>query len=267
MSEDRLAGWLATGAHASLNVERHPSPSIGRMTGGGHKGVIHITVSPWSAIDSMIGVLRVKSAEPQTVIGGRSGFTFPVLAQLLDLRDSGKALRHPSGTSETNRANAQQMEICARPGNLRLTRTEREADYTPLFDLPDVELPDEVLNAAAKAENGSESHAKAAIEMIHLCMEEDDELLRAYQSGVGAWTDDTYKALGNAWHLIDQQWNVPAKLARSFNNTTRFSGPGWIKAEGFLGHMHCPFNDHVDPTTAFWGRKLVRFLKSAPNRL
>jgi hypothetical protein len=258
--------WLPTGAYASLNVERSPGHSIGGFTGGGHKGVIHITVSPWMAIDSMVGVLKSKGAEPQTVIGGRTGFKFPVLVQLLSLSDSGKALRHPSGP-ETNRANSQQMEICARPGNVRMTRTEREADFSPFFDLPDVELPEEILQAAAKAANGSESHAQAAVEMIELCMHENSEMLRAYNSGVGAWTDDTYKALANAWHLIDAKWNVPNRLARSFANTARFTGAGWVKAEGFLGHMHCPGNDHIDPTTAFWGRKLVRFLKSAPNRL
>lgn len=256
--------WLPTGAHHDLNFERHLGHSIGPMTGGGWKGVIHITVSPWIAVDSMISVLKAKGAEPQLVIGGRAGFNFPVLAQMLALTDAGKALRHPSGP-ETNRANAVQMEICARPGNVR--SPHRGEEITDLFTLPDVELPDEILKAAAKAANGSESHAQAALEDLELCMHENSEMVRAFNSGVAGWTDDTYKALGNAWYSVKYRLPIPTRQARSFQNTKRLTGAEWVKASGYLGHMHCPGNDHIDPTTAFQGRKLTGAIKRAPRRL
>jgi hypothetical protein len=263
--------WLPEGAHHDLNIEHHPGRSIGPMTGGGHKGVIHITVSPWYSIDPIYGVLISKGAEPQTVLGGRPGWKLPVLGEMLALTDAGKALRHPGGTPETNRANAVQMEICATVGNGHRTADERAVRDDPygtgLFHLPDVELPDEILSAAAAARNGSESHAAAALEMIDLCIHEDAELLRAFNSGVGAWTDDTYNALGNAWNWIDNRFPIPLRQARSFQNTTRLTPSEWIKASGYLGHMHCPNNDHIDPTVAFRGRKFVNAIKTAPHAL
>src|SRR4051812_48636045 len=97
--------WLPEGAHTSLNIEHHPAPATGPYMPGAGLGMLwHITVSPWFAIDPMIRVLLDKGAYPQLVIGGRPGYKFPVLAQMLPLNQWGKALEHPSGTPETNKA-------------------------------------------------------------------------------------------------------------------------------------------------------------------
>jgi hypothetical protein len=75
-----------------------------------------------------------------------------------------------------------------------------------------------------------------------------------------------YKAFANLVRLVNNVTspNIPWELARSFTNTTRFSGQGWVDAAGHLGHMHCPGNDHTDPTTAFQGGTLIGRLQNMP---
>lgn len=266
---DRVTPWLPPGAHHDLNMEHHPSPPTGPyVAGAGPKITWHVTVSPWMAIDSMIRVLKDKHAEPQLVIGGRPGYKFPVVAQLLALNQWGKALAHPAGTPETNRAGGVQVEVCARPGNIRSQRAEGTHPFGYAgFDMPELELPESIMRAAAKAEHASDEHRAAVLEDIHLCMHEDDALARSFQSGVAAWTDDTYKALANLTLWIENRHRVPRQAARTFQNTKRFTPGGFISARGHLGHMHVPNNTHFDPTTAFKGKHLVRLLKNAPYQL
>lgn len=111
--------WIPVGPRKDLNIERDPSPvGGGFINAGGWKIVWHITVSPWLTVDSMVRVLKQKRAEPHLVIGGRPGFKFPVVVQLLPFSAFGRALAHPAGTPETNRARCIQVEICANPGNV-----------------------------------------------------------------------------------------------------------------------------------------------------
>lgn len=261
-----LSPWIPTGAHRSMNIERKPSPATGPFNRGtGYGFCIHITVSPWMAVDSMVRVLKDKGAEPNLVIGGRPGYTFPVLVQLLALNQWGKALAHPGGTPDTNRAAGPQIEICARPGNLRAARGE-DTGWEG-FDLPDLEVPEAVLRDALKYEKGSDG-AKA-LAQVHLCMDETDVLQRAFESGVAAWTDSTYKALANVCLMVDRRSRADvSRQARSFQNVARFSPSEYAKGvRGLHGHMHVPNNDHVDPTSAFRGGHLVRLTKNAPYTL
>jgi hypothetical protein len=76
-----------------------------------------------------------------------------------------------------------------------------------------------------------------------------------------------YRAFGNLARLVDRRVEIPRKMARRFSNTQRYSGAGFVKAAGHLGHMHVPGNDHVDPTTKFQGNSLIRCIESAPNDL
>lgn len=89
----------------------------------------------------------------------------------------------------------------------------------------------------------------------------------ATPEGVKAWTDWTYKALGNLAGLIEHRADIPTKCPRSFTNTKRFTGPGFVKTSGHVGHMHVPGNSHFDPTTTFKGATLCKYIRSAPNEL
>lgn len=244
--------WLPTGAHDDLNIEHSAGSGAGAFTGGGWKLCWHITVSPWVAVDSMVSVLRAKNAAPHLVIGGRPGYKFPVVVQMLPFNQAGRALQHTL-PQETNRANTIQVEICARPGNLR-ERIDGDAG-TDLFDLAGVHL------------TGAEARAADAGEFdLEPCMD-GEEAQRMFNAGVAGWTDDTYRALANLTRLVDARVPIPRKRARSFANTKRFTGPGWVSTKGHLGHMHCPGNSHFDPTTAFLGRRLLRFTESGPHEL
>lgn len=252
--------WLPVGAHTDLNIEHSYGQGAGAFTGGGWKLCWHITVSPWMAVDSMVSVLKAKNAAPHLVIGGRPGFRFPVVVQMLPFDEAGRALAHPSGP-ETNRANTIQVEICARPGNLRegLFGTRVEAESTGLFDLPNVELPDDILGAAARGDG-------EALELVELCMH-DSKLKREFNSGVAGWSDDTYKALANLGLWVENRVPIARKRARAFTNTSRFGGQAFVEAKGHLGHMHVPGNSHYDPTTSFKGKRLLTLMGSGPHQL
>jgi hypothetical protein len=81
------------------------------------------------------------------------------------------------------------------------------------------------------------------------------------------WPTWRYKALANLLRMIDFRVPIPRRQARSFQNTRKFSGPGFVSAKGHLGHMHVPGNSHIDPTTAFRGDKLLRLVKSGPHNI
>lgn len=248
--------WLPTGLHRDIHMERSVGGDAGDFLGGGWKLCWHITVSPWYAIDSMVNVLHSKGAEPHLVIGGRAGTRLPVAVQMIGFNQAARALRHGTNMPETNRANCIQVEICATVGNS--LREDGSDDTCSLFHLPDVELPAEVLRVAK--DGGSHSDLE---NMIKICLREDQQLYRAYHAGVAAWTDDTYKALANLAQMIDRRVDIPRFNARTAQNTTRYSGVGWVKARGHLGHMHAPYpNDHTDPTTAFKSRKLLDLIRA-----
>lgn len=84
---------------------------------------------------------------------------------------------------------------------------------------------------------------------------------------VKGWTDWTYKALGNLAGLIEHRVPIPTRCPRSFTNTKRFTPTGYVRVKGHHGHMHVPGNDHWDPSTAFKGETLCKFIRSAPNEL
>jgi hypothetical protein len=77
-----------------------------------------------------------------------------------------------------------------------------------------------------------------------------------------------YPALANLARMVHYRIpEISPRQARSFQNTKRFTGQGFVNAKGHLGHMHVPGNDHFDPTTAFKGAKLMRLIKSGPHEL
>jgi hypothetical protein len=246
--------WLPEGAHSDLNIEHSRGQGSGSFTGGGWKLCWHITVSPWASVDAMVSVLKSKNAAPHLVIGGRPGWQYPVVVQMLPFNEAGRALEHVL-PQETNRANTIQVEICARPGNVRQGRHEDMG--SSLFDLPGIHVPDAVLRQADAGEDVD----------FDLCMGENSGVARSFYSGVAAWSEDTYRALANLTTWVDNRVPIPKRQARSFQNTNRFSGPGWVSTKGHLGHMHCPGNSHYDPTTAFRGGHLMRLLAGAPYEL
>lgn len=116
------------------------------------------------------------------------------------------------------------------------------------------------LDQAARAlahPSGPETNRANAIQ-VEIC---------ATPASVKAFKDWHYKALGNLAELVRHRVDVPNRCSRTFQNTKRFTGAGFVKVKGHCGHMHVPGNDHVDPTTAFSGSKLCKFTGSAPNVL
>jgi len=99
--------WLPEGRHWGLNIEHRELPNAGEFTGGGHKLVWHTTEG--GGIDNMWRVLRDKNAAPHFCIDPGGGDA-PVY-QCIPLNRAARALEHPAGTPETNRANAIQVEI------------------------------------------------------------------------------------------------------------------------------------------------------------
>jgi hypothetical protein len=104
--------WLPEGHTMDLHIEHKPLENAGTFTGGGRKLCWHTTESPWETVDSMWQVLLNKRAAPHFVIGGRAGLQHPVVIQAIPLDRGARALQHPAGTPQTNRANAIQVEIC-----------------------------------------------------------------------------------------------------------------------------------------------------------
>lgn len=89
----------------------------------------------------------------------------------------------------------------------------------------------------------------------------------ATPESVAAFTDWHYKALGNLAALVGDRVDIPARCSRPFSNTKRFTAVGYPRVTGHHGHMHVPGNDHTDPTTAFKGSLLCKYIKAAPNAL
>lgn len=110
--------WLPEGHHYDLHVERTALGNAGAFTGGGWKIVLHTTESDWDSVDAIrdLFVNRENTGEgshPNFLIGAGIGAKkHPSVVQFIALNRAAKALKHPPGTSETNRANCVQIEIC-----------------------------------------------------------------------------------------------------------------------------------------------------------
>jgi hypothetical protein len=199
--------WLPEGAHWDLNIEHHPlRGGTGPMTGGGWKMPLHTTESPREWIDGAIKQFTAGSGTPHLSIGWRKGLRFPVVAQFLPFNQYAKTLEHPTGTPETNKANAVQIEIC-----------------------------------------GTAARSKVDV-------------------GAPNWEDNWYKALANVLLLTQHRVGFPIRRPRPFLVPIRFTGSGWIKAKGIVGHCHAPNNSHSDPGRIKAG-KLLRYMKAGRQEL
>lgn len=283
--------WLETGHHWDIHFERKPAPDdAGAFTGGGWKFLIHITVSPWGAIDSMVNVLNAKRAQPHLVLGGRKGVRHPVCVQLLPFDVAGRALANDPGDGrQTNRARCIQIEICANPGRsydkmAKLMGQSLGQSLAPFKYGTDLFTMDGYyLNHRAESlmlgvlEDGVPD---ANVPPVELCMPEAiagqthgaTAVAAAFQSGVASWGPDTYKALGNVFELVRHRVAIPNKVAHingktAFTTGRRFTDREFEVIEGLVGHMDAPDNDHGDPTADFKSASMVRYTKSAPNNL
>lgn len=109
--------WLPAGVHYSMHIEHCPTNDDGAFTGGGKKIVWHTTETAWDTFvgvrDGFINKSRLgQGVESHLLIGGGEKGSKVSVAQFVPFNRSSRALKHPSGTSETNRANAIQIEIC-----------------------------------------------------------------------------------------------------------------------------------------------------------
>lgn len=174
--------WLPVGHLESwnLHIERKELPNAGEFTGGGRKLCWHTTEG--TNVDVMWQVLRTKNAAPHFLIGFEPGREHATVVQCVALNRAGRALRHPAGTAETNRANVIQVEI---------------AEFT---------------------RNASD------------------------------WSEKWYRALASLACLIEHRVPIARVSNQSFRTPRRLSPSGWVMARGHIGHVHCPNNDHVDPT-------------------
>lgn len=98
--------WLPVGLHWGLTITHNDIGETGRMPGGeGQKTVLHTTEGPtFAGADE---TLRQNGDEPHFLLDPKTG----KVVQYIALSQLGKALQHPPGTPETNRANAVQIEM------------------------------------------------------------------------------------------------------------------------------------------------------------
>jgi hypothetical protein len=85
-------------------------------------------------------------------------------------------------------------------------------------------------------------------------------------SEVRHWDDNYYKALANVLLLTQHRVGFPISRPRPFLVPIRFSGSGWIKAKGIVGHCHAPNNHHTDPGRIKAG-KLIGYMKQGKQNL
>lgn len=119
--------------------------------------------------------------------------------------------------------------------------------------------------------NGGPETNRANVIQVEICAEPDEQTAKKHGAPmvdvIANWPDERYKALANLAALIQHRIDIPPRCARAFSNPKRFTGAGYVRVKGHHGHMHVPGNVHFDPTTAFDGAKLCRYIKSAPNDL
>jgi hypothetical protein len=80
-----------------------------------------------------------------------------------------------------------------------------------------------------------------------------------------SWDDNWYRALANLGLLIEHRVPIERKRPRRFPGE-RYTGSGFVRATGHVGHCHVPGNDHGDPGR-FQGRKLLRFMEQGRQTL
>lgn len=108
---------------------------------------------------------------------------------------------------------------------------------------------------------------RANVIQVEICAWDTDGPGRKPEDVIAHWPDVRYKALGNLAALIQHRVDIPTRCARAFQNTKRFTANGYPRVKGHHGHMHVPGNTHGDPTTAFKGTQLCKYIESAPNQL
>jgi hypothetical protein len=81
------------------------------------------------------------------------------------------------------------------------------------------------------------------------------------------WDENWYKAIANALLLTQHRVKFPITRPRRFPGE-RYTGSGWIRAEGIVGHCHAPNQrrGHTDPGRLD-GRKLVRYMREGRQQL
>lgn len=107
--------WLPTGHLTSWNLHvRHaPAPATGPFIPEAEwKFTLHTTETAESSQESLSRHFASGIDTPHFTLGIVPGLDDYVVSQHLPLNKFGKALEHPPGTKETNRAKSIQMEIC-----------------------------------------------------------------------------------------------------------------------------------------------------------
>lgn len=99
--------WLPEGEHWGLSIKHQPLEDSGDFIDGGWKFVWHTTEG--AGIDAMFRVLRDKRAAPHLLIDPSKGVSR--IIQMIPFNQAARALEHPTGTPETNRARCIQCEI------------------------------------------------------------------------------------------------------------------------------------------------------------
>jgi hypothetical protein len=79
------------------------------------------------------------------------------------------------------------------------------------------------------------------------------------------WSDNYYRAISNALLLTQHRVGFPITRPRRFPGT-RYTGAGWIRAQGVVGHCHAPNNSHTDPGR-LKGSYLIRLMKQGQQQV
>jgi hypothetical protein len=106
--------WLPEG-HSTrwdLHIYQRQLEDAGDFTAGQPKMILHTCECRFDQVDSMLAVLRDKRAAPTVLYGLRPGVKHPIVFQCVPFDQAARALAHPPGTPETNRAHCTQIEIC-----------------------------------------------------------------------------------------------------------------------------------------------------------
>jgi hypothetical protein len=81
-----------------------------------------------------------------------------------------------------------------------------------------------------------------------------------------SWDDNWYRALANLFTLTRRRVGFPSKRPRQFARPTRYTGDGWVRASGIVGHCHAANNHHTDPGPIRAG-KLLRYMEAGRQEL
>jgi hypothetical protein len=88
-------------------AEKKLLADAGSFTGGGHKFIVHTTEG--SSLDGAFTTLAQNNDAPHFILEVKNGQKR--LVQCIPINRAARALEHPSGTLETNRANCIQVEV------------------------------------------------------------------------------------------------------------------------------------------------------------